>query len=298
MKHILLGILFILSGISVLAQDTKEKENNGKKEEKAWVLKGISGLNVSQTALSNWSMGGESSLSGTAQLNASLTHRSHGWLWQNNLSLEYGLTKTGSSTSQKAGDNIDFTSKLGYSVNNKWYYTGVVDFNSQFYKGKLHPEEGSYTSKFMSPGYLNISAGIEYRPNDNYSIYLSPIAEKMTFVLDDYLSEFGYYGVKKGEKLRMETGAYIKSRVEKDLMENVKMITNIDIFTAYSSSFGNFDIDWNLVINMKINKLLSANINTTLKYDDDVEYIDTEGNEEGPRVQFKETLGVGLSFNF
>ena len=296
MKHFLHGILFILSGVSMMAQGVKDK--HGRHEEKAWILKGISGINFTQTALSYWSMGGESSLSGTAHLNASLTHKSGRWLWQNNLSLEYGLTKTGSSTSQKSGDKIDLTSKLGYSINNKWYYTGTVDFKSQFYKGKLHPKEGKYTSKFMSPGYLNISAGIEYRPNNNYSIYFSPIAENMTFVLDDYLSRLGYYGVKKGNKLRMETGAYIKARAEKDLMENVKMITKIDLFTAYNKSFGNFDIDWNVVINMKINKLLSANINTTLKYDDDVEYIDKEGNEQGPKIQFKEVLGIGFSFNF
>lgn len=274
------------------------KGKHDEKQEKDWELKGISGINFSQTALSNWSMGGESSLSGTAHLNASLTHRSHRWLWQNNLTLEYGLTKTGSSTSQKAGDNIDLTSKLGYSVSNKWYYAGAVDFKSQFYKGKLHPKEGDYTSKFMSPGYLNLSLGIEYRPNDNYSIYFSPVAENMTFVLDNYLSALGYYGVDKGDNLKMEMGAYIKSRVEKDLMENVKMITKIDIFTAYNKSFGNFDIDWSLVINMKINKLLSANINTTLKYDDDVKYIEKNGNEQGPKVQFKETLGIGFSFNF
>lgn len=296
MKHFLHVILFFLSAVSMMAQGTKNK--HGGHEEKAWVLKGISGINVSQTALSYWSMGGQSSLSGTAHLNASLTHKSHRWLWQNNLSLEYGLTKTGSSTSQKAGDNIDLTSKLGYAINNKWYYTGALDFKSQFYKGKLHPKEGKYTSKFMSPGYLNVSAGVEYRPNDDYSIYFSPIAENMTFVLDDYLSSLGYYGVKKGKKLRMETGAYIKARAEKELMENVKMITKIDLFTAYNKSFGNFDIDWNLVINMKINKLLSANINTTLKYDDDVEYIDKEGNQRGPKIQFKEVLGLGLSFNF
>lgn len=296
MKHILPGILFILSGISIMAQNIKEKHYE--KAQKIWELKGISGVNFSQTALSNWSMGGESSLSGTAHLNASLIHRSRSWLWQNNLSLEYGLTKSGSSTSQKAGDNIDLTSKLGYSVNNKWYYTGAIDFKSQFYKGKLHPKEGEYTSKFMSPGYLNLSLGIEYRPNDNYSIYLSPLAENMTFVLDDYLSSLGYYGVKKGDKLKMETGPYLKSRVEKDLMENVKIITKIDIFTAYNRSFGNFDIDWNLVLNMKINKILSANINATLKYDDDVEYIDKKGNAQGPKVQIKETLGIGFSFNF
>ncbi|MBB4035466.1 hypothetical protein GGR21_001359 [Dysgonomonas hofstadii] len=299
-KHHNLILIYILLLIptGLFAQKIKEKDKTGENEEKAWELRGISGLNVSQTSLSSWQMGGNSSLSGTAHLNASLIHKSKGWLWQNDLALEYGLTKNGTSTSQKSGDNIDFSSKLGYSSNNKWYYTGTIDFKSQFYKGKLHPKEGKYTSKFMSPGYVNTSIGIEYRPNKNYSIYLSPIAEKMTFVLDDYLSNHGYYGVRNGDKLRVETGIYIKSRAEKELMENVKLITKIDIFTPYDKSFGNFDIDWNLTINMKINKLLSANLNTTLKYDDNVKYIDKNGDSKGAKVQFKETLGLGISYNF
>lgn len=49
---------------------------------------------------------------------------------------------------------------------------------------------------------------------------------------------------------------------------------------------------------MKINKFLSASINTTLKYDDDVKTIDNEGNPRGPKVQFKEMLGLGVAYNF
>ena len=53
----------------------------------------------------------------------------------------------------------------------------------------------------------------------------------------------------------------------------------------------------------KINKFLSASINTQLIYDRDIE-IGKDTNEDGelddfgPRVQFKELIGVGLSFSF
>jgi len=48
---------------------------------------------------------------------------------------------------------------------------------------------------------------------------------------------------------------------------------------------------------MKINKFLTANITTNLLYDDDIMIKDADGNI-GPRVQFKEILGVGLTFKF
>ena len=49
---------------------------------------------------------------------------------------------------------------------------------------------------------------------------------------------------------------------------------------------------------MKINKVLSATINTTLKYDNDVKTFDDNGVKKGAKVQFKEVLGIGLAYNF
>jgi hypothetical protein len=49
---------------------------------------------------------------------------------------------------------------------------------------------------------------------------------------------------------------------------------------------------------MKINKVLSASVNTTLKYDDDVKIVNEDGTTGGPKVQFKEMIGVGIAYNF
>ena len=46
------------------------------------------------------------------------------------------------------------------------------------------------------------------------------------------------------------------------------------------------------------NKVLSATLNMTLKYDNDVKTFNDEGVERGPKVQFKEILGIGLAYNF
>lgn len=295
MKHLLLALAFVVSTLGVYAQDDKEELVDGK-----WNLKGVTGLNFSQTAMSNWSAGGENSLAGTAYLNGSLIRKSGNWLWSNALALEYGLTNTKSQGTQKTSDKIDFTTQLGYTTDNKWYYTVMGDLKTQFAKGYNYPrEEGvSYISKFFAPAYSNLSAGVEYRPNENYSVYFSPVAGKFTFVQDDYLSSEGLFGVDKGDKFRAEFGAYLKARAQKKIMENVELISTIDFFTAYSKSFGNVDVNWDLLLNMKINKFLSANINTTLKYDDDVKNVKKDGTIEGPKVQFKEVLGIGVAYNF
>lgn len=292
MKYFFIIATLLCSVLNIHGQDTADTT-------KVWTLKGSAGLNFSQTSLSNWSAGGDNAMAGNAFLNAGLDRKKGNWLWQNTLALEYGLTWTDTNNSQKSTDKIELGTQLGYTTDNKWYYSAMADFKSQFAKGYNYPNRENYISKFMAPAYSNISVGIEYKPADKfYSAYFSPLAGKLTFVNDDYLSDLGSFGVDPGDKFRAEFGAYLKGKLEKNIMENVKLMTDANFFTAYDKSFGNVDIEWNLLINMKINKYLNASLNTTLKYDDDVKYIDSDGNKHGARVQFKEILGVGIGYNF
>jgi hypothetical protein len=48
------------------------------------------------------------------------------------------------------------------------------------------------------------------------------------------------------------------------------------------------DVNWDILLAMKINKFLSASISTQMVYDQDY----------SAKLQFKETLGIGLSFSF
>lgn len=295
MKRVLLALILAVSAINLFAQTDEDKEKlvDGK-----WNLKGVTGINASQTSMSNWSAGGENSVAGTAYLNASLVRKSGNWLFSNALALEYGLTNTKTLGTQKTSDKIDFTTQLGYSTDGKWYYTIMGDFKSQFYKGYNYPDKEHYISKFFAPAYTNISIGLEYRPNEIFSVYFSPIAGKLTFVEDDYLSSIGAFGVDPGDRFKAELGAYLKARAEKTIMENVKLISTVDFFTAYDKSFGNVDVNWDLLISMKINKFLTASVNTTLKYDDDVKTLNGDGSQGGPKVQFKEMIGIGVAYNF
>jgi len=293
MKQFLLVILLTLVAFTLYAQDEKEKFPEG-----AWVLKGIAGTNASQNSLSNWSAGGENALGGNIYLNGSLTHKKNHWLWQNTLVLNYGLSKTKSQGTTKAADEINFATQIGYTTDNRWFYTAMGNFQTQFAKGYNYPEKSYYISNILAPAYSTVSLGAEFRPKPNYSLYLSPIAGKMTFVRDDSLSTAGAFGVDPGKKFKAEVGMYFKARAEQKIMENVDVISTVDFFNAYSSEFGNIDVNWDLLISMKINKFLSATLNTTLKYDNDIKTVDDNGSQHGAKIQFKEILGVGLAVNF
>ena len=287
--------VLVLSTASVVA--FAQADSEGYKDGQ-WELNGVTGVNLSQSAFSNWAAGGENSIASNVYLNGSLKRKSGNWLWVNTLALEYGMSKIKSQGSRKTNDNIDFSTQLGYSLDNKWFYTGMGSFKTQFDNGYQYPDKTSYISKFMAPAYSNISLGIEYRPKSNYSFYYSPLSGKMTFVQDNRLSDAGAFGVDPGKKFRMEFGSYFKARAEQKIMENVDLISTLDFFTAYDKSFGNVDINWDILINMKINKYLSTTLNATLKYDDDVKSIDGAGNARGAKIQLKEILGVGIVYNF
>ena len=293
MKRIYIVMLF-----AALATITYAQTDDKGYQEGAWVLKGVTGLNMSQTAMANWSAGGENSIAGNAYLNASLTHKKGNWLWVTNMVLDYGLSKTKSQGMRKSSDKIGLSTQLGYSTDNVWFYTLMGDLNTQFAKGYDYPDKEHQISNFFAPAYSNIALGMEWRPKSNYSLLLSPVSTKMTFVTDDYLSDLGACGVDPGDHFKIEGGAFVKARAELPVMENVNLITTADFFTPYSKDFGNIDVNWDVLISMKINKVLSATINTTLKYDNDVKTFDDNGVKKGAKVQFKEVLGIGLAYNF
>ena len=293
MKRIYIVMLF-----AALATITYAQTDDKGYQEGAWVLKGVTGLNMSQTAMANWSAGGENSIAGNAYLNASLTHKKGNWLWVTNMVLDYGLSKTKSQGMRKSSDKIGLSTQLGYSTDNVWFYTLMGDLNTQFAKGYDYPDKEHQISNFFAPAYSNIALGMEWRPKSNYSLLLSPVSTKMTFVTDDYLSDLGAFGVDPVDHFKIEGGAFVKARAELPVMENVNLITTADFFTPYSKDFGNIDVNWDVLISMKINKVLSATINTTLKYDNDVKTFDDNGVKKGAKVQFKEVLGIGLAYNF
>lgn len=295
MKQLFLTMTLLCLPLLAFSTDGDDELVDGK-----FRVKGVSGINMAQTALSNWSAGGENSIAGTIYLNASAQRKSGSWLWSNTLALEYGLSKMDGTGARKVGDKIDFATQLGYSINDKWFYTAMADFKTQFAKGYHYSdgEKGNYISKFMAPAYSNVSLGIDYRPTSWLSAYMSPVAGKLTFVQDDSLSNAGAFGVKEGDKFRAEIGAYLKGRMEKEVVKNVTIISTVSFFTSYDKNFGNVDIDWDMLISMKINKFLSATINTTLKFDDDINSVNEDGTEGSPKVQFKEVLGIGLAYNF
>lgn len=268
---------------------------------KYWKVGGTSAFTFNQVSLTNWAAGGKNSIAGTFLFNMHLNYSKERVSWDNTIDLGYGLTKQGTDNLVKTEDKLYLTSKIGYQADgSKWYYTGLMDFKTQFDVGYNDPPENTIKlSEFMAPAYVNFSLGMDYKPNDNFSVYISPLTSKMTIVLDDSLSREGAFGVDTLKHVRSEYGASVKLLAKKaNIVKNVDVSTRLDLFSNLGNNPQNIDVDWEVAFNMKVNDFLSAVASVNLIYDDDIDYINEEGNPEGARAQFKQLFGFGINYKF
>jgi hypothetical protein len=169
----------------------------------------------------------------------------------------------------------------------------------------------------MAPGYLFVGAGISYIPEGkNFNLYISPLTQKATFILDQDLANDGSFGVEKavrdstgtilieGENKFIELGISITNEWETPIWENVSLDHRISLYTDYLRSFGNVDIDWELNFNFTVNEFIKANFGTQIIYDDDIRFNQIIADDGTvvypgvPRIQFRQLLAIGLSYSF
>jgi hypothetical protein len=269
---------------------------------KYWKKGGVATLNLSQISLTNWVAGGKSSATGVIIFNSFANYQKEKISWDNTVDLSYGFQQEKDDDLIKSSDKIDLSSKLGIKTKSKWNYSFLTGFKSQFSPGYAYPNTTDAISKFMAPGYLNLALGMDYK-TEKISLLLSPLSGKFTFVTDDLLSDAGAFGVDPGSKARSEMGASLKFEGNTELLKNVTGQTKLELFSNYFNNPQNIDVDWKVLINMKVNEFLSANIVTHLIYDDDIDIpVDKNGDGvlefAGPKIQFMEMFGVGLSLKF
>ncbi len=277
-----------------------------------WTSKMLFGINGSQSSFVNWSAGGRTNISVLGFLDASATYRKLNIKWNNDVKLALGglrfLDKNNSGSKlQKTDDKIDIATSLGYEFKNKWFYTLVGGFKTQMLDGFVFPNDSIRTSKFLAPGYVSSALGIEFAPDKNFNIFLSPLASKFTIVNDQVLANSGAFGVQKaeldalgnvlvaGKKVRSEYGAYFKMRFNKELAKNIEMKSRLELFSNYIKNPQNIDVNTEVIFTFKVNKWFSSSLQWNLLYDDDINVTDNKGRV-GPRTQFKSVLGLGVSF--
>lgn len=288
---IFISVLFFIATYPTMA-------TNHLSQDSSWTYGGNGGLNLSQVSLSNWASGGENAVGFDVLLNYSADYKQKKHLWQNRIEMAYGLNQTETSGTKKTNDKIYFSSTYGYEMTKNLYLSALLNFNTQFAKGydyKTNPR--TYISRFMSPAYLTTGLGLTWNPKNWVTATFSAISWRGTFVDSKILSDQGAFGVDPGDHLFSEMGGNLKVEMKYEFLKNMTIYSRVDLFSNYLEDPQNIDVRWDVQLNMTVNKWFSANISTNMIYDNDTKILQKDGSK-GPRLQFKESLGIGFQITF
>lgn len=304
--------LFLLAAVSIqftaLAQDAVikklriETERVIKKENdtssKTWKTGGLYNINISQGSLNNWAAGGdEFSLSINSLLNLYAYYKKNKNSWDNTFDFNLGYVNTSSIGGRKNDDRIDLLSKYGHAISEKVNLAGLFNLRSQIFRGYLFQDTiKSFSSTFMAPGYVLLSAGLDIKPVKGLSVYLSPITARWVIVKDTALSNKGLYGVDPGKKSKLELGGFATINYLKEVNKHLTYKGRVDLFSNYRHNPQNIDVFISNLFSAKLGKVFAITWSVDMIYDDDVRLFGPEKNS--PAIQIKSLVGIGLQLRF
>ena len=233
----------------------------------------------------------------------------------------FGISRFADKRIEKQDDKIDLTYALLLNSKSQWNLSTVATFNTQFANGYKYPNDSTVISTFFSPAYLTLSAGYSYKTkNENFQILLSPLAGKVTFVLNQDLADQGAFGVKKGyfdqdgqwipgENINAALGVNVIINYKQPIGKNIKYSTMLNAFYNYIERRDDdripIDINWENTVNFTINKFLTTTLFVYLKYDHNTTfpvYEEIEGVQtvvdNVPKLQLKESVGIAFIHKF
>ena len=300
----LLLTIFVLTQSSaqdlVIGKLRAETSKNIKKEEDTtkwnWKRGGLMSFNLAQSSLSNWAAGGDNfSMSVNAYFNYFYFYKNKRQSWDNNLDVNLGYLQSTSVGSRKNDDRFDYLSKYGYKMDStgKWYISALFNFRSQFFDGYTYSNNvADFSSSFLSPAYVILSAGFDYKQNSHFSVFLSPLTSRTTMVANKYLSDKGVYGVPPGTHVYNELGAFATVNFNNNIAKNINYKGRLDLFSNYQNQPENVDLFMTNQFSFKINKYFSATYGLDLIYDDNIRLFGPTNSS--PALQTKSLIGIGF----
>ncbi len=269
-----------------------------------WRIGGDGNVGFTQTYLENW--GGQSALSLQIGLKGYANYSRHDGKvkWENSSEIRNGYIRPGGEGAelQKNDDKFEVTSRFGVSAFKKWYYSAEFNFETQFFNGYRYPKaiNPEPISAFMSPARTFFKIGLDYKPNNNFSLLLSPLTAKNVFVRDTVKIDQTKYGLKPWERSAWEPGLNTDIFYRRNLTPEITYETKYKMFINYLQPNGNLDINWENLIVMRLTDHINMRLLVHMIYDQNVKFPVTDANDvkigEKPKMQLKEFFTVGFAY--
>ena len=207
--------------------------------------------------------------------------------WENSIRYRLGALKSGSEDLSKNEDKLELQSKLGIKAFKHWNYATQFDMNTVLFKTKNNPDK-EVIAAFLTPGNFTLSLGLDYKPKNNISLYLSPIAGQWVYMRDTNLVAPSRYGLETGKKFKSDAGAKVELKNQHELFKFLKIDNHLIIFSSYYEQPEKLTLDWRLTLNFKINYFMQTSVYANAVYN----------QNDSKKIQLKQTLNLGVYFRF
>lgn len=302
----LAGVLLLLNQTVILAQNISVSSVDSlavKKDTTYWQKSFSGGVNFNQASFNNWSGGGINSIALGMVVAARALYVKEKISWDNTADLQLGYV-TQKGETRKAADQIFINSVVGQKVAPKWDFFGSGTFNTYFASGYRYDKIAKDQSRllvsgFFAPAQLTFAWGMAYRPNDWFSLRVSPFSPRLTFVAnpDVRVREVNgvfvkdpnaiAYGVLPGKSLRTEWLAFqLQAALNRKLSETVSLNARYQLYANYQT-LNAIDHRLDLILTAKVSKYISTTFGLIALYDKDF----------SNKLQLQQTLAIGLSYN-
>lgn len=271
-----------------------------------WRIGGDGNVGFTQTYLENWKSGGQSALSLQIVLKGYANYSRHDGKvkWENSSEIRNGYIRPGGEGAelQKNDDRFLFTSRFGVSAFKKWYYSTELNFETQFFNGYKYPKSANPDpiSGFLSPARTFFKIGLDYKPNNNFSLLLSPITAKNVFVKDTARINQVNFGIEPDKRSMWEPGLNTDIFFRKNINADITYETKYKMFVNYLEPKGNLDINWENVVIMKLTDNINMRLLIHMIYDENVLFPVHDANgvviDNKPKVQLREFFTIGFAY--
>ena len=186
--------------------------------------------------------------------------------------------------------------------NNDKYTKEMIDAGvyaaGQDFRTTLQEANGTWKyDKLNNKVYMNALAelGLNFKATINYTY--------KDFKLATALTLFTPYKWDKVKMYEFDNGEGAANYTEKQMQEKSYDIANATYlgFRDNNRRFGNFDVDWTVMLSYQFLKCLNVTLSTDLKYINGLKIDKTDENgvvHSAERVQFMGVLGLGVGYSF
>lgn len=275
------------------------------------------GVNLNQAQFSeNWSLGGVNSISVEGILWHKSEYNRNNFNFTTEVDMIYGKVKNENQLAKAHKDRLFWDNKLAYKLTKSWAlyvsFTYETQFDNAFIYGKNDDGEEVITglkTSFMAPGYFTESFGLEYKPDETFSLRFGTGTARQTLVLDerlmprsaeDYYRKHGAFpdpnditkgtgekfGVPEGKKFNNELAFQLTANLDRNLSKILNLKARYNLFADY------VDIDdpnhrLDATLSARITSLINVSLRGDLLYDSAMD----------DKVQWNQALSLGLLLN-